>query len=206
MKIILKYFPHISKQQETQFTQLKDIYEFWNSHINIISRKTINKLYINHILHSLAIAKVLKFTPNTKVIDVGTGGGFPGIPLAILFPQVNFILVDSITKKIKVVKTISDSIKLKNVQTITKRIEDVEGTFDFAVSRGVTNMSKFIKLVTGKFNSQHKNSLNNGILCLKGGELTKELHGISHKEYPISDFFKEEFFDTKKVIYIKNIK
>ena len=202
MKLVLKYFPNLSHKQKEQFTQLKAVYEYWNSHINIISRKTIHRLYTNHVLHSLAIAKVLEFTANTKVIDVGTGGGFPGIPLAILFPKVNFLLVDSIGKKIKVVDKISNTIKLKNIRTMQERVEDINETFDFVVSRAVTNMFEFTKLVEGKFNKQHKNNLNNGILYLKGGELSEELKGIPYRKYQISDFFEGEFFETKKVIYI----
>ena len=154
------------------------------------------------MLHSLAIAKVIQFKIGTKVLDIGTGGGFPGIPLAILFPETEFLLVDSIGKKIKVVNEVSSVIGLSNVRTMHKRAENINETFDFIVSRAVTNMTDFKKWLIGKFNKTHRNSLNNGIFYLKGGDLTKELKGISHQQYNIADFFEEEFFESKKVIYI----
>ena len=204
MKIILKYFLNLSIKQKEQFLLLEDIYKYWNKRINIISRKDIDRLYQNHILHSLAISKVIDFKSNTKVIDVGTGGGFPGIPLAVLFPEVNFFLVDSIGKKIKVVNEICKNINLDNIQTIHNRVEDVSGSFDFIVSRAVTNMSHFNSLVNRRISVNNFNNIDNGILYLKGGDLSKELYGIKHKIYNISDFFSEEFFKTKKVIYINN--
>ncbi|MBC8266487.1 MAG: 16S rRNA (guanine(527)-N(7))-methyltransferase RsmG [Flavobacteriales bacterium] len=202
MQIIHKYFPDLTEKQIKQFTDLKELYQHWNAQINVISRKNMDALYTNHILHSLAIAKVIQFEKGTKVLDIGTGGGFPGIPLAILFPEVEFLLVDSIGKKIKVVNEVSTAIGLTNVRTLHERAENINETFDFVVSRAVTNMTDFKKWVKGKFNKKHNNSLKNGILYLKGGDLSEELRGISHTKYDISEFFTEEFFETKKVIYI----
>ncbi|MBT3622006.1 16S rRNA (guanine(527)-N(7))-methyltransferase RsmG [Flavobacteriales bacterium] len=202
MQIIHKYFPDLTEKQIQQFTDLQELYEHWNAQINVISRKNMDSLYTNHILHSLAIAKVIQFEKGTKILDIGTGGGFPGIPLAILFPEVEFLLVDSIGKKIKVVNEVSTEIGLKNVRTMHERAENIKETFDFVVSRAVTNMTDFKKWVKGKFNKKHNNSLKNGVLYLKGGDLSEELRGISHTSHEISDTFKEEFFETKKVIYI----
>ena len=202
MQIIHKYFPDLTEKQIEQFTDLQQLYKHWNAQINVISRKNIDTLYTNHILHSLAIAKVIQFEKGTKVLDIGTGGGFPGIPLAILFPEVEFLLVDSIGKKIIVVNEVSNAIGLSNVRTVHERAESINETFDFVVSRAVTNMTDFKKWVKGKFNNTHNNTLNNGILYLKGGDLSEELRGISHYKYEIADFFEEEFFETKKVIYI----
>jgi 16S rRNA (guanine527-N7)-methyltransferase len=202
MQIIHKYFPELTEKQIEQFTDLQELYEHWNAQINVISRKNMDTLYTNHILHSLAIAKVIQFEKGTKILDIGTGGGFPGIPLAILFPEVDFLLVDSIGKKIKVVNEVSNAIGLTNVSALHERAENIKDTFDFVVSRAVTNMTDFKKWVKGKFNNTHNNTLNNGILYLKGGDLAEELRGISHSKYEIADFFEEEFFETKKVIYI----
>jgi 16S rRNA (guanine527-N7)-methyltransferase len=202
MQIIHKYFPDLTEKQIEQFTDLQQLYQHWNAQINVISRKNIDTLYTNHILHSLAIAKVIQFEKGTKILDIGTGGGFPGIPLAILFPEVEFLLVDSIGKKIIVVNEVSNAIGLSNVRTVHERAESINETFDFVVSRAVTNMTDFKKWVKGKFNNTHNNTLNNGILYLKGGDLSEELRGISHYKYEIADFFEEEFFETKKVIYI----
>ena len=202
MQIIHKYFPDLTEKQTQQFTDLQELYEHWNAQINVISRKNMDTLYINHILHSLAIAKVIQFKKGTTVLDIGTGGGFPGIPLAILFPEVEFLLVDSIGKKIKVVNEVSAAIGLTNVRTLHERAENINETFDFVVSRAVTNMTDFKKWVKGKFNKKHNNSLKNGILYLKGGDLSEELGGISHAKHEIADSFEEEFFETKKVIYI----
>ena len=202
MQIIHKYFPDLTEKQIEQFTDLQELYGHWNAQINVISRKNIDALYTNHILHSLAIAKVIQFQKGTKILDIGTGGGFPGIPLAILFPEVDFILVDSIGKKIKVVNEVSNAIGLTNVIALHERAENIKDTFDFVVSRAVTNMTDFKKWVKGKFNNTHNNTLNNGILYLKGGDLSEELRGISHSKYEITDLFEEEFFETKKVIYI----
>jgi 16S rRNA (guanine527-N7)-methyltransferase len=202
MQIIQKYFPDLSEKQLQQFSDLQGLYKHWNAQINVISRKNIDTLYINHVLHSLAIAKVIQFKKGTTVLDIGTGGGFPGIPLAILFPDTQFLLVDSIGKKIKVVNEVCSAICLSNVRTMHERAEKVNETFDFVVSRAVTNMTDFKKWVKWKFNKKHYNSIDNGILYLKGGDLMEELRGISHTNYDISEFFTEEFFDTKKVIYI----
>ena len=202
MQIIKKYFPHLSEKQLEQFSDLQEIYDHWNAKINVISRKDIDALYTKHVLHSLSIAKVIQFKKDTTILDIGTGGGFPGIPLAIFFPDTKFLLVDSIGKKIKVVNEVSRAICLPNVRTMHERAENVNETFDFVVSRAVTNMSDFKKWVNGKFNKRHYNSINNGILYLKGGNLVEELRGISHSKYDISKFFNEEFFVTKKVIYI----
>ena len=202
MQIIHKYFPDLTEKQIEQFTDLQQLYQHWNAQINVISRKNIDTLYTNHILHSLAIAKVIQFEKGTKILDIGTGGGFPGIPLAILFPEVEFLLVDSIGKKIIVVNEVSNAIGLSNVRTVHERAESINETFDFVVSRAVTNMTDFKKWVKGKFNNTHNNTLNNGILYLKGGDLSEELRGISHYKYEITDLFEEEFFETKKVIYI----
>jgi len=202
MQIIHKYFPDLTEKQIQRFSDLQDLYEYWNTQINVISRKDMDALYINHVLHSLAIAKVIQFEKGTNVLDIGTGGGFPGIPLAILFPETDFLLVDSIGKKIKVVNEVSASLGLTNVRTINERAENINETFDFIVSRAVTNMTDFKKWVKGKFNKKHNNSLDNGILYLKGGGLSEELRGIPHKQYEIVDFFEEYFFETKKVIYI----
>ena len=202
MQIIHKYFPDLTEKQIQQFSDLQNLYEHWNAQINVISRKDTDALYTNHVLHSLAIAKVIQFKKGTSILDVGTGGGLPGIPLAILFPEANFLLVDSIGKKIKVVNEVSTAIGLTNVRTLHERAENINETFDFIVSRAVTNMTDFKKWVKGKFNKKHNNSLDNGILYLKGGDLSGELKGIPHKQYEISDYFEEDFFETKKVIYI----
>ena len=202
MQIIRKYFPDLSQKQIQQFSQLEELYKHWNEQINVISRKDIDELYTNHILHSLAIAKVIQFEKGTSILDIGTGGGFPGIPLAILFPETDFLLADSVGKKIKVVNEVSAAIGLTNVRTINERAENINETFDFIVSRAVTNMTDFKKWVKGKFNKKHNNSLDNGILYLKGGDLSEELRGIPHQQYEIADYFEEDFFETKKVIYI----
>tara|TARA_B100001540_G_C15744370_1_gene613810 strand:+ start:253 stop:867 length:615 start_codon:yes stop_codon:yes gene_type:complete len=202
MEIIKYYFPNLSKKQIEQFTALKFLYEYWNAKINVISRKSISNLYINHVLHSLAIAKVVNFKSETKILDLGTGGGFPGIPLAILFPQANFVLIDSIGKKIKIVNEVINKTQITNVKTIHQRAENYNDTFDFIICRAVTNMNEFQKWVESKFYKKQKNKLQNGILYLKGGDLSEELKGIKHIKYEISEFFKEDFFKTKKVIYI----
>jgi len=202
MQIIHKYFPDLTEKQIKQFADLQPLYEHWNAQINVISRKNMDTIYTNHILHSLAIAKVIQFEKGTKILDIGTGGGFPGIPLAILFPEADFLLVDSIGKKIKVVNEVSNAIGLTNVRTLHERAENIKENFDFIVSRAVTNMTDFKKWVKGKFNSTHNNALNNGILYLKGGDLSDELRGMSHTKHEIADLFEEEFFQTKKVIYI----
>ena len=203
-KIIQTYFPELSDLQKGQFDKLAELYRFWNSQINVISRKDIDKLYSHHVLHSLAIAKVIRFMPGEKVLDVGTGGGFPGIPLAILFPETHFHLVDSIGKKIKVVNEVSKGIGLKNLVATHDRAEQIDDKFDFVVSRAVTQLRDFYPWIRSKFNKVSKNSLKNGVLYLKGGDLTEEIAESGLKNvirYPINDYFTEEFFDTKFVIY-----
>jgi len=203
MEIILKYFPDLLEKQIKQFSQLQELYNEWNAQINVISRKDMENLYLKHVLHSLAIAKVISFADGTKVLDVGTGGGFPGIPLAILFPKADFLLVDSIGKKIKVVNEIANSIGLKNIRAEHKRAEQVNGQFDFVVSRAVTRMKVFQQWVRKRISKKQKHTLFNGILYLKGGDLTEELKEIKNVDvYDISNFFEEEFFETKKVVHI----
>ena len=202
MNIILKYFPEISSDKIEKFKQLESLYIYWNQRINVVSRKNINELYINHVLHSLAIAKIINFKNETKILDVGTGGGFPGIPLAILFPNCNFTLVDSIAKKIHVVDSIVDSLKLDNISTSVSRVESSNTKHDFIVSRAVTNMSKFLNLTKGRITKGGHNSLSNGIVYLKGGDLSEELKDIKNQIYNISDYFEEEFFETKKIVYV----
>ena len=202
--IIHKYFPSLTVEQYTQLEALEDLYKEWNTKINVISRKDIDLLYERHVLHSMAIAKVISFVPGTKVLDVGTGGGFPGIPLAILFPKADFILVDSIGKKIKVVEEISGATGLKNVKALVSRAENIEGKFDFVVSRAVTSLPKFVPFVSNKISNKHNNSLLNGILYLKGGDFDEELipYGNKVNIYNIHSFFPEPFFETKKLIYL----
>lgn len=206
MKSLTTYFPDLSETQIKQFEQLADLYAHWNSQINVISRKDMDNFYERHVLHSLAIAKVMQFKPGTTVLDVGTGGGFPGIPLAILFPESNFHLVDSIGKKIKVVLEVSNALGLKNLTAEHQRAEKVKGNFDFVVSRAVTRLNRFIPWIRKKFNVQSNNELKNGILYLKGGDIHEELNEANLKFNPtihkISDFYKEDFFDTKLVVYI----
>lgn len=203
MDEILKYFPDLSEKQIEQLSKLKDLYFEWNEKINVISRKDIDELYVKHVLHSLAIAKVMKFKDGTEVLDVGTGGGFPGIPLAILFPEVNFHLVDSIQKKILVVSEVANALELKNVKAETQRVEKLKSKYDFIVSRAVTQMPKFVGWVRGKIKKENINPLPNGILYLKGGDLSEELKDFKTAEiYPISEFFSEDFFETKKVVYL----
>ena len=202
MDIILKYFPELSSEKIEKFKQLEALYIYWNQRINVVSRKNINELYINHVLHSLAIAKIINFKNKTNILDVGTGGGFPGIPLAILFPDCNFTLVDSIAKKIHVVDSIVNSIKLDNISTSISRVESLNTKYDFIVSRAVTNMSKFLNLTKGRIIKGGHNSLNNGIIYLKGGNLSEELKNIKNQMYNISDYFEEDFFETKKIVYV----
>ena len=203
MEEILKQFPNLTETQIRQFSMLEDLYKDWNSKINIISRKDIDELYTRHVLHSLAIAKIQKFEKGAKILDVGTGGGFPGIPLAILFPEANFYLIDIIAKKIKVVNEVAQAIGLKNLKAEQKRAELVADKFDFIVSRAVTNMPDFVSWVKGKIKKENKHTLKNGILYLKGGDLTEELKLFpTAVEHNISDYFKEDFFETKKVVYL----
>jgi len=205
LKIINKYFPDLSDEQIQQFAQLEPLYKDWNAQINVISRKDIDELYLRHVLHSLGIAKVVSFLPKTKILDVGTGGGFPGIPLAILFPECEFVLVDSIGKKIKVVNEIADRLGLENVKAYHQRAEEVKGQFDFVVTRAVTRIKKFIPWIKGKLSPESAHELKNGILFLKGGDLEEEI-AESHKKveiYPLSDYFSEDFFETKVVAYTR---
>jgi 16S rRNA (guanine527-N7)-methyltransferase len=203
MQSILKYFPSLSNKQINQYQELEILYNEWNSKINVISRKNLPELYVNHVLHSLSIAKFISFKKGTSILDIGTGGGFPGIPLAIMFPEVEFLLVDSIGKKIKVVNEISESIKLMNVSTRHMRAENIDSKFDFIVSRAVTNMKDFKKISKGKIKNYHINEIKNGIIYLKGGDLSNEMKNITHESYNIRNYFSEEFFKTKKIIYIK---
>lgn len=203
MELILKYFPNLSQNQIQQFNMLKDLYVDWNSKINVISRKDIEELYVRHVLHSLGIVKVLEFKKGTKIMDVGTGGGFPGIPLAIMYPDVDFYLIDVIAKKIKVVNEVAKALGLKNVVAEQKRAELVKWNFDFIVSRAVTNMSDFVSWVSDRTVKESKHELKNGILYLKGGDLTEELASFPNAiQYNLSDFFNEEFFETKKVVHL----
>lgn len=203
MDEILKYFPDLTDIQIEQFQKLDFLYHDWNEKINVISRKDIDALYTKHILHSLGIAKIMKFEPGATVLDVGTGGGFPGIPLAILFPETRFYLIDVIAKKIKVVQGVVDALELKNVKAEQKRAELVKGDFDFIVSRAVTNMPDFVSWIYDKIKKQHKHTLKNGILYLKGGDLTEELKDFPKATlYDLSAIFEDEFFETKKVVHL----
>jgi 16S rRNA (guanine527-N7)-methyltransferase len=203
--IIFKYFPDLTAHQKQQFEQLPELYSYWNAQINVISRKDIDLLPERHVMHSLGIAKVLQFLPDERILDVGTGGGFPGIPLAILFPETQFHLVDSIGKKIKVVTEVAKAIGLNNLKAEHNRAEQVAGKFDFVVSRAVTQLKDFYPWVKNKFSNQSKNTLPNGILYLKGGDLGQEIaeSKLTVQQFELSDYFSEEFFETKKVIYIK---
>jgi len=203
MEEILKYFPEITGLQKEQFQKLFDLYQDWNAKINVISRKDIDELYVRHVLHSLAIAKIQKFEAGTYILDVGTGGGFPRIPLAILFPETRFYLIDVILKKINVVKAVADALELKNVKAEQIRAENVKGDFDFIVSRAVTNMPDFVSWTKDKIKKQNKHELKNGILYLKGGDLTEELASFPKAtQYNITDFFDADFFETKKVVHL----
>ena len=203
MDEILKYFPNLTAIQKEQFEKLDFLYHDWNEKINVMSRKDIDALYTKHILHSLGIAKIIQFKPGTYVLDVGTGGGFPGIPLAILFPETRFYLIDVIAKKIKVVQAVAEGLELKNVRAEQMRAENVKGDFDFIVSRAVTNMPDFVSWVETKIKKNNKHELKNGILYLKGGDLSEELKDFPKAtEYNLADFFEDEFFETKKVVHL----
>ena len=204
ISIITNYFPDLTPKQQEQFAQLQSLYEHWNAQINVISRKDIDLLYERHVLHSLGIAKVMKFKPKTTVMDVGCGGGFPGIPLAILFPETNFYLVDSIGKKIKVVNEVAQALGLKNVRAEHKRAEEVKEKFEFIISRAVTEFPTFYRWVQNKISKDQFNDLPNGILYLKGGNLTEELKDFQKRIvfYNLKYYFTEEFFETKKVVYL----
>lgn len=203
MNLLSKYFPELSDVQFNQFKQLQGLYKDWNSKINVISRKDIESLYLRHVLHSLSIAKLIKFNPASNILDIGTGGGFPGIPLAILFPDVNFHLVDSINKKLKVVNGVVDSLGLVNVKTTHSRAEFIKGDYDFIISRAVTTMPDFVSWTKNKMAKKSKNSFKNGIFYLKGGDLTEELKSYKTvKVYSLSSYFEEDFFKTKKIVYL----
>lgn len=204
MDIILKYFPDLTDIQKKQFSELYDLYLDWNSKINVISRKDIENLYTHHVLHSLGIAKVIRFTSGSSIMDVGTGGGFPAIPLAILFPDSHFLLVDSIGKKIKVATEVSEAIGLKNTSFRHARAEEIKEKFDFVVSRAVMPLGDLVKIIRKNISHEQKNSLPNGLICLKGGELENEI--LPYRKYAetdeLKDFFEEDFFETKKVVYL----
>ncbi len=204
MDIILKYFPHLSENQKEQFAALYDLYTDWNSKINVISRKDITNLYEHHVLHSLGIAKIIQFQPDSEIMDLGTGGGFPGIPLAILFPETQFHLVDSIGKKVRVATEVAKAIGLKNVTFRHCRAEEEVRQFDFVVSRAVMPLTDLLKIIRKNIKSQQHNALPNGLICLKGGELEKEVLPVRQKAIitDLKTFFDEEFFETKKVVYV----
>ncbi len=203
MELILKYFPNLTEIQKQQFEQLQELYEDWNLKINVVSRKDIEELYLRHVLHSLGIAKIQAFLPGSQILDVGTGGGFPGIPLAILFPEVQFHLVDSIGKKIKVVEEVFAGLQLQNVKTTNARVETVSGKYDFIVSRAVAQMETFVHWINGKIAKKNLHERRNGILYLKGGDLTEELKIYTTATvFPLSDYFEEDFFETKSVVHL----
>lgn len=202
--LISDYFPDLTEFQKKQIEALYPLYIEWNSKINVISRKDIDSLYLHHVLHSLGIAKFISFKPGERILDVGTGGGFPGLPLAILFPETNFHLVDSIGKKIKVVNEVADAIGLKNLQATHSRAEEIKGKFNFVVSRAVTQLKDFYPWVQNKFEKESINAIPNGIIYLKGGDLTAEIKesGLKAEIYPLSSYFEEPFFETKSIVYI----
>lgn len=203
MEIIKKYFPDLTQLQTKQFEQLEELYTLWNSQINVISRKDIEELYTRHVLHSLGIAKVMRFNPGARILDVGTGGGFPGVPLAILFPETEFVLCDSIGKKIKVVNEVAQALGLKNLTAIHGRAESISGKFDFVVSRAVTAMPRFVEWINNKIEKESRHKLENGILYLKGGDLSEELSSFDfYRIYNLTDYFSEDFFETKSVVYL----
>ncbi len=203
LDLIKKYFPDLTDDQTAKFTQMESLYKDWNLKINVVSRKDIDEIYLRHVLHSLGIAKIQQFNPGANILDVGTGGGFPGIPLAILFPETNFHLVDSIGKKMKVVNEVVEGLQLTNVKTTNARVEEISGTYDFIVSRAVAAMPTFVHWTKGKIAKKSKHELKNGILYLKGGDLTVELRDYPKARiYELRDYFGEEFYETKKVVYL----
>lgn len=204
MELLTKYFPDLSKKQKEQFGELGELYKYWNAQINVISRQDIEHLYERHILHSLGIAKVIQFKSTTSVLDVGTGGGFPGIPLAIMFPEAHFHLVDSIGKKIKVVNEVASALKLKNVLAEQKRAEKLDQQYEFVVCRAVTRLQPFVSWISNKISPNSFHDLKNGVLALKGGDLTEERKELQKKTkiYQLSDYFEEDFYETKQVVYV----
>jgi len=203
LELIRKYFPNLTPDQLEKFGKLEDLYKDWNLKINVVSRKDIDELYIRHVLHSLGIARLQQFKDGSRIMDVGTGGGFPGIPLAILFPEVQFTLVDSIGKKIKVVNEVSEGLGLTNVRTFNQRVEEIQEQFDFIVSRAVAAMPTFVHWTKGKIAKENKHDRRNGIIYLKGGDLEEELQAYRTAEvYELSDYFEESFFETKKLVYL----
>lgn len=204
MEQILRYFPLLTEQQQQQFAALDALYRDWNAKINVISRKDIDNLYPHHVLHSLGIAKVISFRPGTHVMDIGTGGGFPGVPLAILFPEVQFHLLDSIGKKIKVAQAVADALQLSNVRTSHKNVIEEKEKYDFVVSRAVMQMGDLVRLVRKNVHHDQRNSLPNGLICLKGGDIQQEMRPFKHccDVWPLHTYFEEEFFETKKVAYV----
>ena len=204
MEQILHYFPTLTEKQKEQFAALDALYRDWNAKINVISRKDIDNLYEHHILHSLGIAKVIRFRPGSSVLDIGTGGGFPGIPLAILFPEVKFHLLDSIGQKVKVAQAIAEAIGLENVRCSHRNVMEDKEKYDFVVSRAVMQMSDLVKLIRKNVHHEQKNSLPNGVICLKGGDIQSEMRPFKHccEVWPLSTYFEEEFFETKKVAYV----
>ncbi|TVP46933.1 MAG: 16S rRNA (guanine(527)-N(7))-methyltransferase RsmG [Mongoliibacter sp.] len=204
MELLLKYFPNLSAEQIEKFEKLGGMYADWNEKINVISRKDVEHFYERHVLHSLGIAKVIEFEPGTKILDLGTGGGFPGIPLAIMFPECHFHLVDSIGKKITVVKDVAKQLKLSNVEAQQARAETLVRRYDFVISRAVTRFTNFIPWVKGKFRKEDINEMQNGLLLLKGGDVDQEMEerNVGYITYHLEDYFKEDFFETKKVVYV----
>ena len=203
MELILKYFPDLTPLQIEQFTKLEALYQDWNLKINVVSRKDIDELYLRHVLHSLAIARIINFKDGRSMMDVGTGGGFPGIPLAILFPECEFHLVDSINKKLNVVREVVAGLELQNVKVTHSRVEEIKETYDFIISRAVAAMPTFVHWIKGKVSKTQQNELKNGIIYLKGGDLTEELQDYKTTTiYNISDYFEEDFFDTKKIVHL----
>ena len=203
MELLTKYFPDLLLEQIQQFEKLSELYKDWNQKINVVSRKDIDEIYLRHVLHSLAIAKFISFKPESKILDVGTGGGFPGIPLAILFPETQFVLVDSIAKKIKVVNEVVEGLELKNVKSINDRVENTKGHYDFIISRAVAAMPTFVHWTKGKIAKNSNHSTKNGIIYLKGGDLSEELKPYRNAEViPLTNYFEEEFFETKKIVYL----
>ncbi|WP_116496642.1 16S rRNA (guanine(527)-N(7))-methyltransferase RsmG [Balneicella halophila] len=204
MKLIQKYYPKLTDVQLAQFAQLPDLYKEWNEKINVISRKDIDNLMEHHVLHSLAISEVIRFKDGTEVLDVGTGGGFPGIPLAIMFPNTQFTLIDSIGKKIKVVDAVVEALGLENIKSYHQRVQQNKNKYDFVMSRAVTNLQELVKISRKNIKKEGKNGLPNGIICLKGGDLSEELRPFDNNvaEFPIADYFEEPFFETKKIVYL----